>query len=649
MPNGTAAACAQQCLLSIFRMPLNMKLTALALAIAAALPLAPALAADMPASAATAPSLDAQGVWDLTPLYATPAAWEAERVAILAELPRIKAIQGTLGTSSASLQSGLDQISTLRKRLSRLAVYASLRADEDTKVTENQARKQLADAVSNRFGQATAFVNAEIAAIGADKITAYLAQAPGLAKHRYHLQTALRLAEHTLDPAQEALLAASADPLQQPSNIYGLLTNADFPWPTLTIKGKQVTLDQEQYVAYRSNPDPAVREQVFKAFWSVYKAYERTLGAIYAANLRGTVFVARAHKFDTSLARAQSGENIPAAVYTTLVQEANAGLPTLHRFLKLRSKMLGLTQAGYPDIYVPLAEPSGAYSVAEAEKLTLDALRAPMGEDYVNKLAAGFKDNWMHSKVQRGKRSGAYMNGSAYDVHPYLLLTFNNDVSSVSTLAHEWGHAMHTVYTTSTQPYETSRYATFVAEIPSTANELLLADYLVAHAKSKQEKIFALSQELENLRGTFFRQAMFAEFELATHQMVEKGEAVTGERFTKLYLELLKRYHGDAQGVVHIDDLYGIEWAYIPHFYNDFYVYQYATSLSAAAYFSHAIAAGDTKVRDTYLGVLKSGGSDYPYDILKKAGLDMASPAPYQAIVARLNMLLDQMEALTKG
>ena len=644
MPNGMGANARNN---PRFQFPaVFMKLTALALALAAALPLAPALAANTPATAAS-PTMTATGEWDLTPLYATPAAWESERKTILAELPKMKALQGTLGTSAASLQAGLDQISALRRRIYRLAVYSSLRADENTQVTENQARNQLADATFNQFGEATAFLNAEIAAIGADKVHAYLGQAPGLAKHRYFLETALRLAAHTLEPGQEALLAASAEPLQQPGNIYGLLTNADLPWPTIVIHGKKVTLDQEQYVGYRSDPDPKIREQVFKAFWPVYKAYERTLGAIYAANLRGTVFQAHARKFDSSVAFAQSGDNIPVAVYKTLVQEANAGLPTLHRYFKLRSKMLGLKQARYSDIYVPLAKPSGKYTVAEAEALTIDALRKPMGDAYVAKLDAGFKGNWMHSNVQRGKRSGAYMNGSAYDVHPYLLMTFNGDYNSVSTLAHEWGHAMHTVFTAGSQPFETSDYATFIAEIPSTANELLLADYMVEHAKSKQEKIFALSQELENLRGTFFRQAMFAEFELAAHEMVEKGEAVTGESFSKLYLNLLKRYHGDAEGVVKIDDLYGIEWAYIPHFYRDFYVYQYATCVSAAAYFAEGLGKGDAAFRERYFTLLKAGGSDEPYKLVKAAGVDLATPEPYRAVVRRMNQAMDELEALT--
>ena len=622
-----------------------MKLTALALALAAALPLTPgaAFAAD------TAPAAQAQNmtsVWDLSSLYATPAAWDAERQAIEAELPSLAKLQGKLGANAASLRAGLDQISMLRKRLYRLAVYSSLKADENTQITEHQARNQLADATFNKFGEATSFVNGEVAALGAKKAHAFMAQDKGLAKHGFFIENALRLAKHTLSPEQEALLASAADPLQQPQAIYGLLANADLPWPTLTIRGKQVTLDQGQYVAYRSDADPAVRAQVYKAFFPVFKAYERTLGAVYAASLRGTVFQAKARKFENSLALVQSGQNIPRAVYTTLVQEANAGLPTLHRYLSLRSKMLGLKDARYSDIYVPLAAPAGSYTQAEAEQVTLTALTKPLGSEYVAKLAAGFKGQWMHSVAQRGKRSGAYMNGSAYDVHPFLLMSFNGDYNSVTTLAHEWGHAMHTVYTTANQPFETADYATFIAEIPSTANELLLADYMVANAKTKQEKIFALSQELEGLRGTFYRQAMFAEFELAAHEMVEKGEAVTGEALSKLYLDILKRYHGDAQNVVKIDDLYGIEWAYIPHFYSDFYVYQYATCVSAAAYFAEKLGQGDAAARERYFTLLKAGGSDEPYKLVKAAGVDLASPEPYRAVVRRMNRLMDELEAL---
>ena len=625
-----------------------MQRTALALAAASLMLLqttAPAQAAAKPAAKQTQASAAGTQVWDLSQLYASDAAWDAERLALLAELPKVKALQGTLGQSAQSLRAGLDQISALRLRLNRLQSYAFQKADENTQNSEAQARRQLADAVSNQFGEAASFVSAEVGALGRAKVEGFLAAEAGLAKHGQGLRTMLRLAEHTLSPKEEALLAGAADPLQQPGAIYGLLTNADLPWPKIKIRGKEVVLDQEQYSAYRSDADPKVREQVFKAFWPVYKAYERTLGAVYAANLRGTVFMARARNYPSSVAMAQGSDNIPEAVYRSLVQEANAGLPTLHRYLKLRSQVLGLKKAGYQDMYVPLAKPSGEYSQAEAERLTLAALQ-PLGAEYTGKLAAAFKQNWMHSVPQRGKVSGAYMNGAAYDVHPFLLMSYNGDYLGMSTLAHEWGHAMHSVYSNANQPFETADYSTFIAEIPSTANELLLADYMIANAKTREEKIFALSQQLENIRSTFFRQAMFAEFELASHEAVEKGEAVTGESLSQIYLDLLKRYHGDAQNVVKIDPLYGIEWAYIPHFYRDFYVYQYATCVSAAAFFAEGIGQGDTALRERYFTLLKSGSSADAYALTRAAGLDLATPEPYRALLRRMNRAIDQLETL---
>ncbi|MDT8999733.1 oligoendopeptidase F [Paucibacter sp. APW11] len=622
-----------------------MKKTTIALCIALQCLAAGAAGNGMDKASNEKASTDRASVWDLSPLYASPEAWEAERQAILAALPGVRQLQGTLGQSAASLRAGLDQLSSLRRRLGRLNTYASLLADENTQVTANQARRQLGDTAANQFGEASAFVNAEIAAIGRDKINAFLAQEPGLAPHRFALMNTLRLAEHVLSLKEEALLAAASEPLQQPSAIYGLLANADLPWPTIKIRGKTVVLDQEQYVAYRADPDPKIRKQVFQAFWPAFKAYERSFGAIYSASLKGTVFSARARKFGSSVEMAQSGDNIPAAVYKTLLQEANAGLPTLHRYFQLRSKVLGQKQAGYQDVYVPLAKPSRSYTVAEAEALTLEALK-PLGSDYTSKLQAAFGAGWMHAVPQRGKRSGAYMNPAAYDVHPYLLMSFSGEYNSVSTLAHEWGHAMHSVYSNANQPYETADYATFIAEVPSTANELLLADYMVANAKSRSEKIFALSQELENLRGTFFRQAMFAEFELATHEATEKGEALTGEGLSKIYLDLLKRYHGHDQGVVKIDDVYGIEWAYIPHFYNDFYVYQYATCISAAAFFAEGIGKGDTALRERYFTLLKSGSAGEAYELMKTAGVDLATPAPYRAVVRRMEQVMSQLEAL---
>jgi oligoendopeptidase F len=621
-----------------------MKRTALALAITLGFLAAPfAGAADAPANAANPPA-----VWNLASLYPSDAAWEAARQKLIARLPDLKALQGTLGKDPASLLRAVSTISEAQRDATRLHAYASLKADADTQVTENDARRQLADAMLHQLQEATSYEAAEVSAIGAAKIDEWIAAEPGLKPFAYGLHTMLRLAAHTLSPADEALLAAASDPLDQLTNVYELLTNADLPWPRLTVHGKTVTLDQETYVALREDRDPKVREQVFKAFWPVYKAYQRTIGAIYATHLHGTVFTAKARKYDNSLALAQSQDNTPEAVYRTLVAETNAGLPTLQRYLKLRSRLLKLKTAHYSDVYVPLADPPRTYTLGEAEALTLKAV-APLGDDYVKALGQHFQEGWMDAEPRRGKRSGAYMNPEAYDVHPFVLLSFNRNYGSVSTVAHEWGHAMHSVLANATQPYPTADYGLFVAEIPSTTNEMLLADYVAKNAKTKEEKVYALSQQLELLRGTFFRQAMFAEFELKTHEAVEKGQALTGEDLSRIYLDLLRRYFGDAQGVMKIEELYGVEWAYIPHFYRDFYVYQYATSISAAAYFAERIEKGDAALRTRYLDMLKAGGSDDPYLVVKRAGVDMATPAPYQALVHRMDRLLDELDALTGG
>ena len=629
-----------------------MKLTAIAFAAALATLAAPqthaaaAPAAATSASAAMGTAGDPPALWNLTSLYADDAAWEAARQKVLAQVPQLKALQGTLGTSAASLQHAMKTISDAQREVNRLDTYASLKADADTQVTANQALRQQSAATQTQLSQATAWLAPEVAAIGQARIDGYIAAEPRLAPNAYALHTMLRKAAHTLSASEETLLAGAGDPLSQPQEIYSLLTNADLPWPTVTIRGKKVTLDQETYVKYREDGDAKVRAQVFHAFWPVYKSFQRTIGATYVAHLRGVVFDARAHKFETSLQSRLADGNTPDAVYRTLVAEANAGLPTLQRYLKLRGRLLGLKEQKYSDIYAELVKAPRTYTLGEAEALTLKGV-APLGDDYVKALGQHFQEGWMDAVPRKGKVSGAYMNPAAYDVHPFVLMSFNNNYESVTTVAHEWGHAMHSVLANATQPYETADYGIFVAEIPSTTNEMLLADYVARNAKTKSEKIYAITMQLESMRTVFFRQALFAEFELKSHEAVEKDQPLTGEDLTKIYLDLLRRYHGDAQGVMKIEELYGTEWEYIPHFYNDYYVYQYATSISAAAFFAEGIEKGDNDLRTHYLDMLKSGGSNDPYLVVKKAGLDMATPAPYRALVARMARLTDELDALT--
>ncbi|CAN5388824.1 hypothetical protein BH10PSE12_BH10PSE12_12910 [soil metagenome] len=453
----------------------------------------------------------------------------------------------------------------------------------------------------------------------------------------------LRLAPHTLSSESEQIIASATAPLSSFSDIRDQLANSDLPWPTIMLStGKKVRLDAQGYTLSRDAPDRIDRKLVFDSFWGAFGKYRNSFGAIYVAHVKGDIFKQKARNYKTSLEAAISGNDIPEAVYRTLVAEANAGLPQLHRYFELRRKLLGLPDLQYYDIYPPLVTLDTSFSL-EAMRTTTLAAAAPLGKAYVSQLAKATAGKWMDPWPRAGKASGAYMNPGAYDVHPYLLLNLGENYEGLSTYAHEWGHAMHSLLGNAAQPYQTADYPIFLAEIASTLNEQLLVAYMVEHARTKEEKIFYLGQQLESLRGTFFRQTMFGEFELAVHDRMEAGEGMSGETLSRIYLDLLKRYHGPKVGM---DPAYAIEWAYIPHFYNSFYVYQYSTCIAAASFFSKAILSGGATERDNYLSVLKAGGSDYPVDILKRAGLDMTGPDPYRAVVALMGETIDKIETL---
>jgi len=599
-----------------------------------------------PAAASSTGAPPPAAVWDLKDLYASDAAWEAERAAVEQALPGLAAYKGRLGEGGETLRCALQAISDLNRRGSRLATYAFLKADEDLQVAPNLERRQLAIALTAKLGEAAAWVNPEVLQIGPDRINAFLAADAGLAKFRFGLLDTLRLGPHTLDPAGEALLASTLQPLSGPQDIRSQLFLSDIPWPEVELSGgapgRKLRLDSQGYTAVRSSPDRADRKRVFEAFFGTISGYESSLGAALSAQVQGDIFTARARKYESAVAAALAPNNLPVGVYKTLVEETNKGLPVLQRYLTLRQRMIGLPDSEYYDIYVPATKLDRKFDLSEIRRLTLEAVQ-PLGPDYVKTLSAATAARWMHAYPQKGKAAGAYMNPGAYDVHPYLLLNMTQDYESLTTFAHEWGHAMHSLIADKAQPYETSNYPTFIAEIASTLNEQLLAEHMFRQAKSTPEKLFYLDRVADLLRGTFFRQAMFGEFELAIHEAAERGEPLSGKRLSAMYLALLRKYHAPA---MHVDDAYAVEWAYVPHFYYDFYVFQYATSVSASAYFTDRILAGGKAEREAYLAVLEAGGSDYPVEILKRAGLDMTTPAPYRACVAKLSRTLDRMEAL---
>ena len=439
--------------------------------------------------------------------------------------------------------------------------------------------------------------------------------------------------------------------LQQPDSIYGQLANSDLTYPTVTLSdGTKIRLDQSAYEKYRQSPNRTDRKLVFDSFWQTWKNYESTDGAILTTRIMGNLFAAKARKYPNALAAALFPDNMPEGVYRTLVAQANDALPTLHRYFKLRKRLLGISgELEYYDVY-PTMFPSRnipKFTVAESMRLSLTAL-APYGEEYQDLLKRGFAGKWMEPFPRAHKASGAYMNGSAYDVHPYLLLNHNDDYGGLSTFVHEWGHAVHTLLTTKNQPYEKSNYSTFIAESASIANEMLLNDYMVFHARNVDEKLYYLGEGLESIRGTFFRQVMFAEFELAIYEEIEHGRALSGARMTEIYCGLLKKYHGETQGVMKIDPAYCIEWAFVPHFFYNFYVYQYATSIAGAAEFTDRMVKEGRPAAERFLALLRAGGSDYPYELYKSAGIDLATAAPYQALIARMNRIMDEIESLKR-
>ncbi|MDB5688643.1 MAG: oligoendopeptidase [Sphingomonas bacterium] len=586
----------------------------------------------------------AAAAWDLSELYPSDAAWEAARKATLAEVPAMRNWAGRLGSDAPTMAAALVAGSDLNRTISRLYVYASLKADEDVRIAANQERRAQIIDLYTALGEATAWMAPELLTVGQARIDAFVAQNATLRERfSFFLANTLRQAPHTLTPEGEAILASATTPLQGPQEISGQLRSSDIPWPTITLStGKSVRLDSQGYTLNRDAPNRDDRRRVFDAFFGAHQAFRSSFGATYAANVRGDIFTAKARRYPTSLAAALATANVPEAVYRTLVAQANEGLPQLHRYFDLRRRMLKLPDLHYYDIYPPLVSQDRRISLAEMRATTIAAVK-PLGPDYVARIGKATAARWMDPYPRPGKRPGAYMNPGAFDVHPYLLLNLGENYEGMSTFAHEWGHAVHSLLAASAQPFDKADYPIFLAEIASTLNEQLLAAHMLGQAKTKQEKLFYLGQQMESLRSTFFRQTMFAEFELKAHDMAEAGEGLSGERFTAVYLDLLKRYHGPRMT---IDPVYAAEWAFIPHFYNSFYVFQYATSISAASYFARAILSGGARERDNYLGVLKAGGSDYPTEILKRAGLDMATPAPYRALVATLKETLDQAEAL---
>ena len=586
--------------------------------------------------------------WNLADIYPDEAAWRAAKDKIAADLSKLKQFQGKLGSSAAMLAETLDTSYAIKKELERTYVYASMLADQDTRDAGKQGMQQEMVQLAAAFSAQVAYMEPEILKFEKGTTVRFIANEPKLKKYEFYLNDIDRRAKHTLSDKEEALLAMAGPLAGAPSNAYGILSNADFPYPSVTLSdGKQITLNQANFTAFRGVPNRKDRETVMAAFFNALGKFSNTFGTTIDGEVQKVSFYAKARKYDSPLELALDGPNIPVSVYTRLVDGVNKNLPTFHRYLNLRKKMMGLSDdLHYYDLYAPLVGSVNlSYTPEQAQQHVLAAV-APLGAEYQATIKRAFNERWIDLFPTPGKRSGAYSNGGAYDVHPYMLINYNGKYEDVSTLAHELGHTMQSYFSNKTQPFATADYPIFVAEVASTFNESLLNDHLLKSITDDDTKLAMLGSYLENAKGTVFRQTQFAEFELRMHEMAAKGQPITGKAMADLYLDITRKYYGHDQKVCIVDDYIANEWSYIPHFYRDFYVFQYATSFTASEALAQKVKAGDPQAVKKYLTFLSAGGSKYAIDLLKDAGVDMTTDEPLQLTLKQMNSVMDQMEAI---
>ena len=586
-----------------------------------------------------------ENTWRVEDMYATLDDWKAdiEKVKQLSE--QLASFQGKVGESANNLYEALfldDEID----RIGGMAYsYAGRCSDVDTKNAENQA---LVMQVSNLFvtiREKSAFLIPEILEIPEEILEQYYKEKTELEVFRNAITNILRRKDHMLSKEMEQLMASASDVTGTPDKVFSMFNNADITFPEITDEnGEKVRLTKGRYVTFLESSNRRVREEAFKAMYETFTSFKNTLAAVYQGKLKAHNFNAKARKYTSCLEAAVDRTNVPVSVYHNLLDAVHQNMDKLHRYVSLRKKLLGVEELHMYDLYVPLVKEADVKIPFEQAKQTVYEALAPLGEEYRKVIKEGFENRWIDVYENEGKRSGAYSAG-VYGVHPYVLLNHNDTLDNMFTLAHEMGHAMHSYLSNKTQPHVDAHYVIFVAEVASTCNEVLLMEHLLKQTTDKVQRAYLINHFLESFRGTVYRQTMFAEFELRTHEMCERGESLTPDALNKLYYELNKTYFGED---IVVDEDIAIEWARIPHFYYNFYVYQYATGFSAAVAIANRILKEGQLAVDDYLKFLSGGCSKSPIDLLKIAGVDMTTPEPVNAGLAMFGRLLDEMEELMK-
>jgi oligoendopeptidase F len=585
--------------------------------------------------------------WNITDLYPDDEAWRSSMEAHLPKADQLVAFRGKLGSDAETLYQFLELSNDFTKDLNRLYVYASLQSDQDKSDAGNQGMVQEISQKANAVSAKLAFVSPELSAINPETLEKFKKVQPKLKKYDMFFDNLERQKKYILSEKEERIIAEAGKLTQAPYSIYGTFANAEFPFPTITLSdGKEVYIDNSAYGKYRTLENRADREAVFQAFWSEYHKYKNTFAQQLYANINSDIFRKNVRGFESCLESSLSGNNIPVEVYHALIDNVNENLPSFHRYLKIKKQLLGVDTLKYSDTYVTGVKGVNLeYSWEDARDLVIEAV-APLGKDYQANLAKSFTERWIDVYPNKGKRSGAYSNGWAYDVHPYVLMNYNGKYDDVGTLAHELGHAMHSYYSSRNQPFVDADYSIFVAEVASTFNEQLLNKLILEQTDNYNARLSLLMDILDNFRVTLFRQTQFAEFELKIHEYVESGKPLTSDVLNAMYKDILYRYYGHEEGVCHIEDLYEIEWAYIPHFYYNFYVYQYSTAFSASIALSQDLFSGKPGAADRYLKFISSGSSKYPIDLLRDTGVDMTTGYAIEKTMEAMNALMDEVEAM---
>jgi len=589
----------------------------------------------------------AEHKWKLEDLYETDQAWRQAKEKLVARFDEVEKYRGKLAESASELLACLEFNTDISKEFGRLFSYASMKSDEDLRDSKFLAMKQEMQQLGTDYSSKSSFITPEIAAMDKQKIDKFIEQEPGLKIYKMPLYDILRMKPHTLSDKEEKILAEAGLLADGPSSIYSVFSNAELPYPKIELSdGTDAELTKAGYARYRALPNRSDREAVFQAFWEVFNKFKGTFGTQLYANVKKDMFYTRTRNYESSLHSALDQDNIPIEVYMALIENVTDNLDSFHRYLDLKKRMLDVETLKYSDVYAPVVKGIDLqYTYDQARELILDSL-APLGEDYQKVVAEAFEKRWIDVYPTPGKRAGAYSNGNAYDVHPYILLNYNGQYDDVSTIAHELGHTMHSYYANKNQPYPTADYSIFVAEVASTFNEALLIHKMLEEIQDDDTRLSLLMNYLDGIKGTVFRQTQFAEFELRIHEKAERGEPLTGDVLNEMYADILKRYYGHEKGICQIDDLYKVEWAYVPHFYYNFYVYQYATSFTASTALVEKVLGKEEGAVEKYIEFISSGGSDYPIELLKKAGVDMTSPEPFKKTMIVMNRTMDEIEAI---